>query len=408
MKIVAVACVRDEIDIIEAFVRHTLAWVDHLAVLDNGSTDGTSAILEALRAEGLPLDVVSDPTPGKYLSLRLTRLMHEIAIGRHQADWVLPLDADEFVCIPDGGPLVRPGKHLDRPLQLAWRTYVPAEEDDPAECNPVVRLRYRLAEEGWPFTKVMVPHVLASREDAVITQGSHSVALTGKECPGERVQHACLAHFPIRSAGQFLAKTIIGHLQNEIMVSRPPGWAFHHRDNFEALKNNPAAFLKNVTQPAQRYSVPPGQPFEPRLVLDPLDYRGGSLRHTPAVDDVRQTWSPVLAYMQQLARAYGLLKGSLNAEGQLWLENQAYLLGEVSGHLARQEQVLLAQSLENANLVRRQEAHVHNLVEQLTQQIAKRIHEEFRRTWTWRVGHATLTPLRVGKKLLARGRRRAA
>src|SRR5262249_40485645 len=127
MKIVAVACVRDEIDIIEAFVRHTLGWVDHLAVLDNGSTDGTSAGLEALRAEGLPLDVVSDPTPGKYQSRRITRLMREVALGRYGADWVLPLDADEFVCVPGGGLLIPPETPLDRPLQLAWRTYVPAE-----------------------------------------------------------------------------------------------------------------------------------------------------------------------------------------------------------------------------------------------------------------------------------------
>jgi hypothetical protein len=365
-------------------------------------------VLDALRAEGLPLDVIADPTPGKYQSLRITRLMREIALGRYRADWVLPLDADEFVCVPGGGPLVPPETRSDRPLQLAWRTYVPAEDDDPAECNPVARLRYHLVEEGWPFTKVMVPHALASREDAVITQGNHTLALDGREYPGDGVQHACLAHFPIRSAGQFLAKTIIGHLQNEVMVSRPPGWAFHHRDNFEALKSNPTAFLNNLTRAAQRYSVPPGQPFDPKVVLEPLVYRGGPLRHTPPVDEVRQTWSPVLAYMQQLARAYGLLKGSLSADGQLWLENQAYLLGEISGHLARQEQTLLTQSIESANLARRQEALAHRLVEQLTQQLTERIHEEFRRTWTWRVGRVTLTPLRVGRKLLSRGFRRAA
>jgi hypothetical protein len=105
-------------------------------------------------------------------------------------------------------------------------------------------------------------------------------------------------------------------------------------------------------------------------------YRGGPLRHTPAVDDVRQTWSPVLAYVQGLARAYGLLKGSLSPEGRMWLENQTYLLGEITSHLERQEQILLAQSIESANVARRQDAHTNNLVEQLTQQLAERIHEE--------------------------------
>jgi hypothetical protein len=410
MKIVAVACVRDEIDIIEAFVRHTLHWVDHLVVLDNGSTDGTHAILEALRAEKLPVELVADPSPGKYQSRRITRLMRESAIGRHGADWVLPLDGDEFICVTGGGPLIPPEARPDRPLQLGWRTYVPASDDDPAEHNPALRLRYRLAEEGWPYTKVMVPRGLAHRDDAVITQGNHALTLGGRDCPGDQANHICLAHFPIRSGGQFLAKTIIGHLQNEVMVSRPPGWGFHHRENFEALKKDPTATLNDLPRLAQHYSMPPGQSFEPRTVLDPFAYRGGPLCHTPVLDDARQTWAPVLQYMQDLAREYGLLKGSLSDEGQLWLDNQAYLLGEVIGHLARQELILLAQGNQSADLARRHETQTHRLtdqlIEQLTEQLTERIERDLRRTWTWRAGRVTLAPVRFGRKLW-RGFRRA-
>src|ERR1700758_3250557 len=112
MRIVAVACARDEIDIIEAFVRHTLAFASQLVVLDNGSTDGTLAVLHALRNEGLPLEVVEDATPGKYLSERATRLMREFAIARHQADWIVPLDVDEFV-VTVGGSLIPEGTRVD-------------------------------------------------------------------------------------------------------------------------------------------------------------------------------------------------------------------------------------------------------------------------------------------------------
>lgn len=157
---------------------------------------------------------------------------------------------------------------------------------------------------------------------------------------------------------------------------------------------------------AQRYSVPPGQSFDPCTVLDPLVYLGGPLRHTPAVDDARQTWAPVLEYMQQLAREYGLLKGSLSAEGQLWLDNQAYLLGEVTGHLTRQEQILLAQSMESVNLARRQhEAHTQRLIERLTEQLTERVQHELRQSWTWRAGRVTLAPLRSGRKLWGSFRR---
>src|SRR5437867_3948226 len=97
MRFVAVAGVKNEIDVIEAFVRHTLAFVNHLVVLDNGSTDGTLDVLRALHKEGLPLDVVEEPSFGYYQSEWMTRLMREYAVGRYGAGWVVPLDADEFL-----------------------------------------------------------------------------------------------------------------------------------------------------------------------------------------------------------------------------------------------------------------------------------------------------------------------
>ena len=131
----------------------------------------------------------------------------------------------------------------------------------------------------------------------------------------------------------------------------------------------------------------------------------GPLRYTPALDDARQSWTPVLEYMQQLAREYGLLKGSLSPEGQLWLDNQAFLLGEVTGHLARQEQILLAQNIQSTNLARRQEAHSRDLTERLAQQLIERVQHQLRQTWTWRAGRITLAPLRLGRKLWRRFRR---
>ena len=80
MRLVAITCVKNEIDIVEAFVRHTLALVDHLVVLDNGSQDGTGDVLQALAKEGLPLEIVEDGSPGQYQPQRMTRLMHEYAV----------------------------------------------------------------------------------------------------------------------------------------------------------------------------------------------------------------------------------------------------------------------------------------------------------------------------------------
>src|SRR5262249_55488498 len=175
MRVVAICCVKDEIDIIEPFLRHTLTFAEEIVVLDNGSTDGTRAILESLQQEGLPLEIVDDPSPGKYLSRRLTRLMHDFAIAKYRADWVLPLDADEFVTIPAGGSLIAPDAREDATIALPWRSYVLCDKDDAGQPNPVLRMRHRLRHENWPWIKVVIPARLVAGTQALIMQGSHAI-----------------------------------------------------------------------------------------------------------------------------------------------------------------------------------------------------------------------------------------
>ena len=135
MRSVAIACVKNEIDIIEAFVRHTLALVDRLVVLDNGSQDGTSEVF-APSKEGLPLDIVTDRSVGKYQSRRMTRLMHDWAIGRYDADWVVALDGDEFLVIPQDTPLIPEDIQGDQPISC-----LRARMLSTAAMNPARRIR---------------------------------------------------------------------------------------------------------------------------------------------------------------------------------------------------------------------------------------------------------------------------
>ncbi|HEV3256166.1 MAG TPA: glycosyltransferase family 2 protein, partial [Gemmataceae bacterium] len=161
MNVVAVAMVKDEADIVEAFVRHTLAHVNRLVVLENGSSDGSLEILRALEKERLPITILEDPTPGKYHSERMTRLMREHAVERHAADWVLPLDVDEFLAVSAGATLVSGRTNVDAPLALAWQTYVPDDRDDPLQLNPVLRMSCHLV-HGCKAVNVLVPRKLAA------------------------------------------------------------------------------------------------------------------------------------------------------------------------------------------------------------------------------------------------------
>jgi len=98
MRLVGVAMVRNEADIVEAFVRHNMTVVDALTVVDHGSVDGTTEILSALRAEVLALTVEPESELAQHQPEVLTRVART-AFGRG-ADVVFPLDADEFLLPP--------------------------------------------------------------------------------------------------------------------------------------------------------------------------------------------------------------------------------------------------------------------------------------------------------------------
>ena len=60
MRLWGVSMVRNEADVIEAFVRHNLGVLDGLAIVDHGSFDGTTEILAELQREDLSLRIVRD------------------------------------------------------------------------------------------------------------------------------------------------------------------------------------------------------------------------------------------------------------------------------------------------------------------------------------------------------------
>jgi hypothetical protein len=64
MKLVAISRVKNESDIIEAFVRHHAYHFDTHLVLDDGSSDGTCEVLQKLKLAGLPLVIIRQPSVG--------------------------------------------------------------------------------------------------------------------------------------------------------------------------------------------------------------------------------------------------------------------------------------------------------------------------------------------------------
>jgi hypothetical protein len=314
VKTVGISTVKNEADIIEAMVRHNLAYVDRLVVVDNGSTDGTLDVLRSLSRERLPLDVLEDGTPGKYQSRQLTSIMRKQAV-EYGAEWIFPLDADEFLLVPEGQKDVIPNA-ADRsaPLLLQWRIYSPTSADDPQQPNPVRRLRHCYQQQS-PLTKIVVPAAVAKQSGAVIPQGSHEVLVDGKPVSAVEHPYVQLAHFPVRSRGQWTAKVVVNSLQYRTMGShadadKGPAYRQIYQQFCQGVTRTPDWFFEAARKYMSHADVQTDQP----LIEQPIRYAGTALRYSASTDDDAYARMAVLAYADALATRYGYLRSKCECQ----------------------------------------------------------------------------------------------
>jgi hypothetical protein len=278
--------------------------VDYLVVLDNGSTDGTQSILEALQGSGFPLHIVEDPSPGYWQWKRMTRLMREFAVSRYKADWILPLDVDEFVVT--NGHDVRDllGDPREQPRSILWKNYIPHPADRKDEPNPARRICHRLVKEATPREKIIVPDHLAKQRNVIITQGNHAVYVDGDRTKTLPMEGAHIAHIPVRNPGQFGSKIALGYLQYLAMSEREDRWGWHYEIPYRLLRSDPGKFFESFREAALHFAVPVESHFIPETVVDPIPYRGGDLSFTPKMTEEFQTFRAILEYAENLARQY--------------------------------------------------------------------------------------------------------
>jgi glycosyltransferase involved in cell wall biosynthesis len=95
MRFVVTVMVRDEVDVMAAWMEHHLAQgADLIIATDNGSIDGTTEVLQAYADRGV-LELHHDPVFRKQQHAVVTG-MARLAATEHGADWVINADADEF------------------------------------------------------------------------------------------------------------------------------------------------------------------------------------------------------------------------------------------------------------------------------------------------------------------------
>jgi len=156
----AILCVRNEAAfLLEWLAHHRAIGFDHVLVFSNDCDDGTDAMLDRLQKLGAVTHVRNDgPYDKGGIQFTALKAAAEMKVVQ-QADWILPLDVDEFVNIHCGDHSVS-ALHAALPdataITLTWRLFGNADqvryEDKPVtetftRCAPTVM--------HWPWRAAM-------------------------------------------------------------------------------------------------------------------------------------------------------------------------------------------------------------------------------------------------------------
>lgn len=234
--------VKNEGDIIESFVRHTLTFADMLIVSDHMSTDDTYEILLKLQADGLPI-VLHRVYQFAQVQAEISNKMAHEAIDSYGADLVLLLDADEFLLTQDAENSCRDLLEMLSPEGIY--TLLPLLQCEPMhpDVNRDVFLLNRplKAERQLQMLRRMIiggknPDFAADK--SYIVQGNHDVVCRDSGFSAETAHikdRLYIAHFPWRSREQYQGKIMVSWPANAARYGRYTPYATHWKAAFDEV-----------------------------------------------------------------------------------------------------------------------------------------------------------------------------
>jgi hypothetical protein len=312
VKLVTISTIRNESDILEAFVRYHLQIVDWMIIINHRSNDSSMHILQSLKKEGLPIELTEETSLELQQGPFLTRIMKK-AVKDYDADWVIPLDADEFLAVSGDGHIHEVMQKLpsDKVVKVPWRTYVPLPSDNFQEPNILKRIQHFRSRENQNLRKIMIPRILAMKKYGLIAAGNHGFVRESfrkqKELPYVHMDQLVLAHFPVRSSQQIMTKAFVGWLACLAKPNRLPTENYHLKMLYDRFKSGSEISLEELTSMALEYATTSSADALTRkdIVHRPLVPETGelTLRYT---DSFTANPLPVLAQMaEEFAEALG-------------------------------------------------------------------------------------------------------
>lgn len=255
---IAISIVRNESDVIEAFVRYHANLFDKIIVIDHNSRDDTGSVLEQLKAEGLPLEIRKETIPYHGQAQCMTALAHEVWES-YRPQWIVPLDADEFFvmnCKFDQLWKEMPMKqHVLFPL---WHNYVPTANDPENETNIIRKIKYKNRYINSNQHKVIIPGYLLSIPGTYLPEGNHELYYkNGSPVSYSITRSIHIAHFPVRSLDQVKRKALVGwpsKLANPANNGKSPSWS-HWKLFFDKFKNGEEVTFEEMQMLAAGYTT---------------------------------------------------------------------------------------------------------------------------------------------------------
>lgn len=265
-KIIAVSLIADSADIVESFVRHTLTYADEMLVVDHAASDGTGDILRSLQEEGLPVRVERYDGAELRHDEIMTALMHR-AFDAHDADIVVPVDADEFLVTEDAA---KPCRAVLLRLRTDvtfyawhWMYELEAPEEDAGEFLLARPLRRKKQHET--VQKAIIGRE-AARSYPLLAQGTHYLyCMDGEErvpAPALPISFLHFAHFQWRGALHTAVKVLNGWIGNAAKYSVHTARCYYWKEHFETVFEGgepPVSLSPEESEKVQNLVLPQGR-----------------------------------------------------------------------------------------------------------------------------------------------------
>jgi hypothetical protein len=306
-RIFSISMVKNEMDIIESFVRYHVNIFDGMIFLDNGSTDKTVNILNHLKNEGLAISIFEDDDGVFNFTQKINQTLL-IAAEQFKADIIVPLDADEFLISSNKGNPRKILEKIEYPTfsRVKWKTFVPTFDKNKNKKFVPSQITFARDDSVERYYKAILPRELVEKYNVELANGSHDLTYEKRYDDSiERVYNTGLrlAHYPIRSKEQTISKIVVGWINELHRIDRNEGENFHWQKIFDKIKKDEKIDNEDVVKFAKEFALK-DEDLKINITEDPIDLTFCSDLKIIYTKDRVQPISNLLERFEILSRAH--------------------------------------------------------------------------------------------------------